>query len=107
MGAATFSVPTAWVDAGVCPEPGPVGQHGLRADFRRRQRTTPSAGSASRHRIGQGRPGIWSILIALASRTRSVLISGDKDLLDLSDRIPVYSPAQFRALIEDAFGDST
>ena len=39
-------------------------------------------------------------LIALASHTRSVLVSGDKDLLDLSDRIPVYSPAELRALLE-------
>lgn len=46
-------------------------------------------------------------LIALASHTRSILISGDKDLLDVSDRIPVYSPAQFRALIEDAISDPT
>lgn len=58
-------------------------------------------------------PGVRSVdpdddyLIALASHTRSILISGDKDLLDLSDRIPVYSPAQFRALIEDAISDPT
>lgn len=39
-------------------------------------------------------------LIALASITRSVLVSGDKDLLGLSDQIPVYSPAQFLDLIE-------
>ena len=58
-------------------------------------------------------PGVRSVdpdddyLIALASHTRSVLISGDKDLLDLSDRIPVYSTAQFRALIGDAISDST
>lgn len=46
-------------------------------------------------------------LIALASHTRSVLISGAKDLLDLSDQIPVYSPAGLRALIQDAINDST
>jgi putative PIN family toxin of toxin-antitoxin system len=46
-------------------------------------------------------------LIALASHTRSVLISGDKDLLALSDRIPVYSPAGLRALIEDSATDPT
>jgi predicted nucleic acid-binding protein len=46
-------------------------------------------------------------LIALASHTRSVLVSGHKDLLDLSDQIPVYSPAGLRALIEDAISDST
>jgi hypothetical protein len=58
-------------------------------------------------------PGVRSVdpdddyLIALASHSRSVLISGDKDLLDLSDRIPVYSPTQFRTLIEDAVSDPT
>lgn len=46
-------------------------------------------------------------LIALASDTRSVLVSGDKDLLDLSDRIPVYSIAELRALIEDAISNGT
>lgn len=46
-------------------------------------------------------------LIALASHSRSVLISGDRDLLDLSDQIPVYSPAQLRALIEDAISETT
>ena len=46
-------------------------------------------------------------LIALASHTRSVLVSGDTDLLDLSDQIPVYFPAQLRTLIEDAISDST
>lgn len=39
-------------------------------------------------------------LIALAAETRSVLVSGDKDLLELSDQIPVYSPAEFLAMIE-------
>lgn len=39
-------------------------------------------------------------LIALASISRSVLVSGDGDLLGLSDQIPVYSPAQFLAMIE-------
>lgn len=39
-------------------------------------------------------------LIALASISRSVLVSGDKDLLGLSHRIPVYSPAEFLGLIE-------
>jgi hypothetical protein len=58
-------------------------------------------------------PGVRSVdpdddyLIALASHTRSVLVSGDKDLLDLSDQIPVYSPAQLRVLIENAISDST
>jgi uncharacterized protein len=39
-------------------------------------------------------------LIALASISRAVLVSGDKDLLGLSGQIPVYSPAEFLALIE-------
>jgi uncharacterized protein len=39
-------------------------------------------------------------LIGLASISRSVLVSGDGDLLGLSDQIPVYSPAQFLAMIE-------
>lgn len=41
-------------------------------------------------------------LIALASSTHSVLVSGDSDLLNLSDRIPVRSPAEFLAMIEIA-----
>jgi putative PIN family toxin of toxin-antitoxin system len=39
-------------------------------------------------------------LIALASSTQSVLVSGDSDLLDLADRIPVRSPAEFLAMIQ-------
>lgn len=34
-------------------------------------------------------------LIALAEHSRSVLVSGDSDLLELADRIPVYSPRGF------------
>jgi hypothetical protein len=41
-------------------------------------------------------------LIALAGETRSVLVSDDSDLLDLLDQIPVYSPAEFLALLEDS-----
>lgn len=40
-------------------------------------------------------------LIALASVSRSMLVSGDDDLLRLSDQIPVYSPAELLAMIED------
>ena len=40
-------------------------------------------------------------LIALASSSRSLLVSGDKDLLVLSERIPVYSPSEFLALIDE------
>jgi putative PIN family toxin of toxin-antitoxin system len=39
-------------------------------------------------------------LIALAFSTQSVLVSGDSDLLNLSGRIPVRSPAEFLAMIE-------
>lgn len=35
-------------------------------------------------------------LIALAASERAILVSGDKDLLDLATAIPVLSPAQFR-----------
>ena len=34
-------------------------------------------------------------LIALAAATRSLLVSGDPDLLDLADLIPVVAPAVF------------
>ena len=40
-------------------------------------------------------------LIALAEKSRSVLVSGDRDLLELSGQIPVYSPTQFLALVEE------
>lgn len=40
-------------------------------------------------------------LIALASSSRSLLVSGDKDLLVLSERIPVYSPVEFLALLDE------
>jgi putative PIN family toxin of toxin-antitoxin system len=41
-------------------------------------------------------------LIALASKSRSVLVSGDRDLLELSDQVPVYSPAEFLGLIRES-----
>jgi hypothetical protein len=40
-------------------------------------------------------------LIALARKARSVLVSGDRDLLGLSGQIPVYSPDQFLDLVEE------
>lgn len=40
-------------------------------------------------------------LIALAAQSESLLISGDKDLLELAGRIPVYSPAKALELIEN------
>ena len=39
-------------------------------------------------------------LIALAEHSRSVLVSGDRDLLALSEEIPVYSPAGFLAWLQ-------
>ena len=39
-------------------------------------------------------------LIALAAESRSVLVSGDSDLLGLSGQIPVRSPVEFLAMIE-------
>jgi len=38
-------------------------------------------------------------LIALAAAERAVLVSGDKHLLALADRIPVYSPREFIDLV--------
>ena len=35
-------------------------------------------------------------LIGLAESQRAILVSGDQDLLDLANEIPVLSPAQFR-----------
>lgn len=39
-------------------------------------------------------------LIALAAKSRSVLVSGDSDLLDLSGQIPVRSPTEFLAMLQ-------
>jgi putative PIN family toxin of toxin-antitoxin system len=39
-------------------------------------------------------------LIALAAEQTAALVSGDRHLLDLKDRIPVYSPSDFLALVE-------
>ena len=38
-------------------------------------------------------------LVALAAANRAALVSGDRHLLDLSDRIPVYKPAEFLKLV--------
>ena len=46
-------------------------------------------------------------LIALASTSHSVLVSGDSDLLGLSGRIPVRSPDEFLAMIEFPDPDGT
>ena len=39
-------------------------------------------------------------LVALAAEQRAALVSGDRHLLDLKGRIPVYSPRNFLELIE-------
>lgn len=39
-------------------------------------------------------------LVALAESSRSALVSGDGDLLSLSGQIPVYSPHEFLAILE-------
>jgi len=39
-------------------------------------------------------------LLALAARERTPLVTGDRHLLGLSGRAPVYSPADFETLLE-------
>lgn len=46
-------------------------------------------------------------LISLAAESRSILVSGDKDLLELAGQIPVYSPAGFLALVEEGNTDTS
>jgi putative PIN family toxin of toxin-antitoxin system len=41
-------------------------------------------------------------LIALAAEQNAALVSGDRHLLDLKGRIPVYSPRDFLELVERA-----
>ena len=41
-------------------------------------------------------------LIALARKSPSVLVSGDGDLLELSEQIPVYSPREFLDLLQES-----
>lgn len=41
-------------------------------------------------------------LVALAAVAHAAIVSGDHHLLDLADRIPVYAPAEFLALLEAA-----
>ncbi|MBI2168497.1 MAG: putative toxin-antitoxin system toxin component, PIN family [Actinobacteria bacterium] len=41
-------------------------------------------------------------LIALAHSVSAVIVSGDKHLLGLSNRLPVYSPAAFLKMLADA-----
>lgn len=46
-------------------------------------------------------------LTALASIARAVLVSGDRNLLGLAGQIPMYSPAEFLALIEASIENRT
>jgi putative PIN family toxin of toxin-antitoxin system len=39
-------------------------------------------------------------LIALAATSRSILVTGDSDLLELSTRIPVVTPAKFLEILD-------
>jgi putative PIN family toxin of toxin-antitoxin system len=41
-------------------------------------------------------------LIALAGAAHAVIVSGDRHLLTLADAIPVHTPAQFLALLDNA-----
>jgi uncharacterized protein len=41
-------------------------------------------------------------LIALAVSERALLVSGDKHLLELGDRIPIVSPAAFLEMLDDS-----
>lgn len=43
-------------------------------------------------------------LIALAADQRALLISGDRHLLELVDRLPIQSPATFLASLDEAYG---
>jgi putative PIN family toxin of toxin-antitoxin system len=56
---------------------------------------------------GQATPPARSVdpgddyLIALASSQRAALVSGDKHLLDLASKIPVFSPREFLRLLAE------
>ena len=41
-------------------------------------------------------------LIALGAVAQAAIVSGDGHLLGLADALPVYSPAEFRAVLEGA-----
>ncbi|HEX9890234.1 MAG TPA: putative toxin-antitoxin system toxin component, PIN family [Nitriliruptorales bacterium] len=44
-------------------------------------------------------------LVALAAATRSVIVSGDRHLLDLCEDLPVYSPREFLEFLRTVDGD--
>ncbi len=39
-------------------------------------------------------------LLALASSSSAIVVTGDQDLLELSDEFPIYSPAAFLGMLE-------
>jgi putative PIN family toxin of toxin-antitoxin system len=39
-------------------------------------------------------------ILALASSTSAVVVSGDRDLLDLGGELPIYSPNEFHAKLD-------
>ena len=57
---------------------------------------TPRRGAFS----GQGDECRFATTRSVQAHPRAVLVSGDKDLLGLSDQLRVYSPAEFVALIK-------
>ena len=60
-----------------------------------RQAGTIATDPDAPHPVRSADPGD-NYLIDLAASERAILVSGDKDLLDLANEIPVLSPAQFR-----------
>ncbi len=40
-------------------------------------------------------------LVTLSAETQSVIVSGDRHLLDLRDELPIYTPTDFLSLIEE------
>jgi putative PIN family toxin of toxin-antitoxin system len=50
--------------------------------------------------VGSPDPGD-DYLIALAGAAHAMIVSGDRHLLTLTEALPVYSPAQFLALLDD------
>ena len=64
------------------------------------QSGTIAADPDARQPVRSADPGD-DYLIALAASMRAILVSGDKDLLDLAEEIPVLSPAQFRQRLSD------
>ncbi len=49
---------------------------------------------------GRSRDAGDDYLLALASSSSAVVVTGDRDLLELSDEFPIYSPAAFISELE-------